>query len=1366
MGIRTFIISAAAYILYTIPSHASVPDGFIQINNNTGLSNSSVTSIFQDSDDVMWFGTWNGLNRYDGASIIQYHPQATEKNSISHQVIRSIAEDSRGYLWVATDFGINRMDRTDGSFDAFFLGYDRPYIYEEGIFSCTISAGGTVAAARKGGQISVFDYESGNFRLLEGCEGLTVTAVLFFDAYGRLWVLTEDNTVARMSVSKGHASDIAVTDMPALHGRLHFDGYDRIWHQSGEKLYCMDIYDPDPEMADSGLKIRSTLNSIRNMDGEIFLCTTGGCYVSGKWTGLERLTEEEIPVWSVFKGSQNILWLGTDGKGVLKEKYRPEFISALDRQVGRKFPVRAIAIDRKGTVYIGSKGGGLSILPTGGGIFHNLDVGPGKTYNSVLALEISGERVYVGTDGDGLLYMDSADGRLRKVVMPENRGVLPGSVYAISAQNDTLWLGTSGKGLFRVVMDGSRAVSVENFRHSDSDPESIGSNIIYDLVDDGRYLWMATRGGGLNRFDKVSGKAEIFMAENGGDGFVCSNDVISLLLDSRGRLWVGTSSGLCCICDEASRIPENDGRDIRYFDEASGLPNADIHSILEASDGSIWVSTDKGVARIGGDEPVISSWTYEDGLSNNEFSDGAGFSYDDGRKLYFGSVSGVDVIDPSLVTGESFVPKLSLKSVEVDNTEYFPEGNVISTDYRTGSVTLEFSLPDYVSEEKNSISYFLRKGRGKGHDAIGDHKWIDIGSSRQIVVGRLRPGKYTLWVRGPGAVPDGTDIQADSSTLMTFHLNVAWPVLLKPWLIFIYACIMLGVAVTLFLLHRSRKAIFEELEKEKRENALKEEIVQAKFRFFTNIAHEFSNSITLIFGAVEQIFGMGSGTGGRNAANTKQLMAIRSNADRMHRQIQELMEFSKADSGHLPVVYEKVDVAELLKYTSDNFIDIAETKKIRLTFHVQAGLAQWVTDRSMLEKIVFNLLSNAMKYTPDEGWIEISAGTGTVGDLVISVRNSGPGIARDKLADIFDRYVILDNFETKLSHGHYTRTGIGLALCKDLTGILGGKITADSQENVFTDFTVALPWKDESNIGRTSGSGPEEDDMAETALIHENATVEKAEERSVIMIVDDYQDIRALIADILSDEYDTVEAGDGESAVRLLETVSPALIICDMIMPGMGGIEFVKKVKGDAGSKDIPVVMLSCDSDIENRVNAINTGADMFIVKPFHPRYLKAVVERILESRAGHVVPEEDSATAKEDVRHACRSGAWPCPGGGEDSHDAAGTAGKGMSPFARKVNEALLKNFSDETYNQDALAYDLAMSRVQLYRRVKGELKTTPGELIKRFRIHQAEIMLRETEKTVQEIMYDCGFHNKAYFYREFSRIHNCSPKDFRHRG
>ena len=1344
MGIRTFIISAAAYILYTIPSYASVPDGFIQINNNTGLSNSSVTAIFQDSDDVMWFGTWNGLNRYDGASIIQYHPQAGQTKSISHQVIRSIDEDSEGRLWIATDFGINRMDRADGTFDSYFLGYSSPYIYEERTFSCTISADGTVAASVKGGQIHIFDYSTEEFRLLEGCEGLAVTSVLFFDAYRRLWALTEGNTLVKMSVSDGKASDINAVHMPERSGRLFFDGHDRIWTQARDTIYYMDIYNPDPEMKDSGLHIRSTLNSVKYIDGDIYACSTDGCWKIDSGLCMHRLTEEEIPVWSVFKGSQNILWLGTDGKGVLKEKYRPEFISALDRQVGEKFPVRAIAIDRKGNTYVGTKGGGLSIFPLGGGIFQKFNVGPGKTYNSVLALETAGDRVYIGTDGKGLLYMDQADGVLRRLDLGKGAGEKVESVYAIlSAGTDTLYLGTSGNGLFRAVMDGGKVEYVENFRHSCTDPESIGSNIIYDLADDGQYLWMATRGGGLNRFDKATGKTRIFMEGSGREGFLCSNDVISLLLDSQKRLWAGTSSGLCCV--------DTDG--YKYFDESSGLPNADIHAILEASDSTIWASTDRGIARLDKNASSISSWTYVDGLSDNEYCDGAGFSGKDGKELFFGSVSGVDIIKPEMVGSESFKPKLSLKSVEVDNKRYFPQGNNIITDYRTGSVTLTFSLPDYISEEKNSISYFLKNGRAKGYETLEDSRWIDIGDSRQIVIGRLSPGKYTLWVKASGGHMDA------GTSPMTFHMDVAWPKLLKPWLMALYSCIALGIMAVLYMLHRSRKAIYEALEKEKKENARKEEIVQAKFRFFTNIAHEFSNSITLIFGAVEQIFSSDAG----NGRDRKQLVSIRSNADRMHRQISELMEFSKADAGHLPAVYEKVDIGELLKYTSENFMDMAEAKKILFKIHVQHGLPQWVTDRSMLEKIVFNLLSNAMKYTPEEGWIEIQAGTGAVGDLVISVRNSGPGIAPDKLTDIFDRYVILDNFETKLSHGHYTRTGIGLALCKDLTAVLGGKITADSRQDVFTDFTVTLPWKDESNITRPSSAAEknvlpgysfvkeEGSDAAGCMSTDRDAPDGQASDpgqdgnmdgnndegrtagRSVILIVDDYQEIRDMISDILSCRFDSVQASDGEAALELLGKTSPALIICDMIMPGMGGMEFVKKVKSDTRTASIPVVMLSCDTDMENRVNAINTGADMFIVKPFHPRYLLAAVERMLDR--GHMLEPSDS---------------WP------PACDSA---------FSRKVTDALSKNFSDENYNQDALAYDLAMSRVQLYRKMKSEMKTTPGEFIRNFRIRQAEIMLRETGKTVQEIMYDCGFHNKAYFYREFSRIHNCSPKDFRHR-
>lgn len=1348
MRIPAIIAMCLMAVLESV-SRAAVPDGYMQISNNAGLSNSSVNVIFQDSSDEMWFGTWNGLNRYDGTVLKQYRPQSASGTSISHQVIRSIDEDKDGYLWIATDFGINRMDRSRETFTRYYLGYDRPYIHEEGLFSCCVSGNGTVAAVLKGGTAGIYDRESDSFVPLSGCDSLSIDAVLFFDAAGRLWAETSDRNLARLRLEDGNAEETAVIRLGPHHGKPLYDGGDKIWIQDAEGISCIDIYSPKPEQRVSGLKVLGTLNTVRNINGRLYAGTATGCFMVGHDRSMTNVMDERISVLSIMEGTQDILWLGTDGLGVLKEKYRPAFISALypPPEDSGKFPVRAIFIDSHDNIYTGSKGGGLSVRYAGGNTFRNFDVGPGKTYNSVLSMEQAGDRVYVGTDGAGLLYTDIRGGGLRRMdfsAFSEAEGI--SSVYSIEkAGEDTLYLGTSGNGLFRITLSGSGVTSVRNFRHRDNVSSSIGSNVIYDIADDGGCLWLATRGGGLNRFDKRTGEAEIISGPE--NGACAGNDMLSLLLDSSGRLWAGSSSGLVLVTRQ-----EDGSVCTRLFDEASGLPNTDIHTILEGSDGSVWVSTDKGIARIDRDALSVSSWTYDDGLSDNEFCDGAGFSWKAGKRLYFGSVGGVDVICPEAVEESGFVPKLNLSRVEVDNSRYFPEGNIISTDYRSGSVSLRFSLPDYVSGEKCSVAYFLKRGRDGNPDNIGDSEWIDIGESRQIIASQLRPGNYTLLARAVGA--DGEYGEPQS-----WLIEVSWPMLLKPWLIILYCFTAIAVAAILYRLYKSRKAISEELEQEKRDNAVKEEIVQGKFRFFTNMAHEFSNSITLIFGAVEQIFQTGSGDG----KSRKQLIAIRSNADRMHRQIRELLEFSKADSGHLPVLYEKVDIGELLKYTFDNFIDMAEAGRISLDVRVQENLPQWVSDRSMLEKIVFNLLSNAMKYTPSDGRIEINAKRTEDGSLEIAVKNSGPGIPSDKIDVIFDRYVILDNFESKLSHGHYTRSGIGLALCKDLAEVLGGKITVESVVDEYTLFTVTLPWKDEKSIGvwkdgSTAEYGDATMESGRKTTESEAGTGAPGErqvrsghasrrgKRPAILVADDSSGIRALIADILSDEADVIQAENAETALGMMKDTVPSLVISDMLMPGMGGIAFVKKLKSDPHTADIPVVMLSCDTDIENRVNAIDTGADIFIAKPFHPRYLKAVVDRMLQGSAA-------GASARNSLETVI----------GKVDGNPAGDSG---NTFADKVLEVLGRNFSDENYNQDALAYDMAMSRVQLYRKVKHELGTTPGEFIRRYRIRQAEIMLTQTDKTVQEIMYDCGFHNKAYFYREFSRLHNCSPKDFRNAG
>lgn len=1312
--ILKFIVSIAICLCCQALSHAEMYEGYMRISNNSGLSNSSVTVIFQDSEDVMWFGTWNGLNRYDGASIRQYRPQPRTENSISHQVIRSVSEDRDGYLWIATDYGINRMDRKRETFSKYYLGYGRPYVYEERLFSCCVSSDGVVAAALKGGKVCLYDRSSDSFNPVRGYDG-NVASVLFFDTRQNLWVLTETGTLVRLSLKDGQAGASGSVDVSGISGIPLFDGKDSVWFQKGSSIYNIGISGDSFPVSRTHVVMRSSLNAVANVSGKIFAGTSDGCYEISA-DGKKSLLGKDFPVLSVFSGSQGIFWIGTDGNGVLKELKRPEFITSFRAPGSEHFPVRAIYCDNDGNILTGSKGGGLHVILDNGEHRH-FHAGPGRTSNSVFAIEPADGRVWVGTDGSGLKYLDRGGTSLNSLDMsgfPE--GNMLSSVYAIERSGkDTLYIGTSGNGLFRIILDGgTRVRDIVNYRHIDGDSTSIGSNIIYDMVDDGEVLWLATRGGGLNMFEKSTGRVRIFREDGCLSKSVCSNDVISLLQDSSGRLWAGTTSGLSMMSRSSAGEYE-----FRHFDENSGLPNTNIHAILEGNDSTIWVSTDKGIAKISPRNSfAVSSWSYDDGLSDNEYSDGACFAQDGGSLLYFGSVEGVDVINPSLVPSATYIPKLQLYHVSIDNEPYYPSSNEIVTDYRTGSLAMTFSLPEYAPGQKSSLAYVLYKGKGKSPEEISEQAWLNIGESRQIILNRLSPGKYAVYVK---AVNQGEPCGVPQS----WRISVSWPKLFNPWLAVIYLMLIVAVATVLYLLHRSRKMIFEELEKQKWENAFKEEITQAKLRFFTNIAHEFSNSITLIFGAVEQIFSLGISDSGIR----KQLIAIRSNADRMHRQISELMEFSKADSGHLPVMYEKVDVNELIKYTFDNFLDVADAKKIHLSFHIQDSLPGWVTDRSMLEKIVFNLISNSMKYTPSDGWIQISARQGESGNLEISVSNSGPGIRPENISKIFDRYVILDNFETKLSSGHYTRTGIGLALCKDLAELLGGTIAVRSNVDEFTDFTVSLPWKDEGDIYE-----PE-------AVADEQGAGVSPVKGQTVMVIDDFAGIRELISDILSDEYSVVKAADAESALAILKETRPALIICDMVMPGMGGIQFVKNIKADEATRSIPVLMLSCDSDIDNRVNAINTGAEMFIVKPFHPRYLKAVVERMLgrdgASSAGSLL--EDTIEKVEGKYHV------------RDN------------TFKDKVMDALSRNFSDETYNQDALAYDMAMSRVQLYRKIKHDLGTTPGELIRRYRIRQAEILLRETDKTVQEIMYDCGFHNKAYFYREFSRLHNCSPKDFR---
>lgn len=1333
------------WLLVTPNQLYSMNEVTYRLCNNDGLSNSSVNTIFQDSENIMWFGTWDGLNRYDGTSFAQYRPIPGNEQSISNQIIRKIFEEDKHHLWIVTDYGINRFNKLSGKFTQHLLGYKDKYTFQENSFMCSSSNHGIIVASSYKSCIYVFNKKSESFYPLsiKGEHKTGNITELFFDEKNFLWIQNENGEILRFAIEQtAHTATASLMNrfkLPEGVKKIIYDKDKNIWFAKNNTLYYIDTYSKQLEVNNTNIQIEGILNCVFATENELHIGTTTS-YVTIKDGKISRKLNGEASVLSIFKGSQNITWIGTDGKGIYQRYNKPNFLTLINSQRMpqlKNFAIRALVKDNTGNIWVGSKGGGLSKISylgaTGLEKIQNFNVGSGLTNNSILSISKSaGNNLWIGTDGYGLYYYSADENRIRQLQFKGTGN--PEQIYSVYSilQTDpqTLYLGSSGGGLLKLGIDAQNNITnIEQFRYKEGERGTISSNIVYAIIEDGSYLWIGTRGGGLNRFDKRNNNFTTYKNKSTQVNSLSSNDVISLHKDLKGRIWVGTTSGLNLI-----EKMSGDKISFKRFNEGDGLPNTNIHAIQEDSQDNIWVSTSNGLARIEPEEFKINSYFYEDGLQDNEFSDGASFATSDRTELYFGGINGFNIIHPSMIGARKFMPTLLLNRILVDNSELPMPGNnsdeKIAVSYQTGSIALGFSVPDFVDNKSCQIAYQLVKKTILGKNKL-QKEWINPGQNKHIILNKLNPGDYTLYVKYCNADQVWSNEPFKMSIAVTPPLWETW------WAILLYILFMIGGSILFYYFKKYKMSMNHKLELEKREIIKKEEIHQAKLKFFTNIAHEFSNSITLIYGSIEQIFINNN----IDPKSRKQLVSIKRNAERMHEQIQQLMEFRKAETGHLTIRPERVDVAEMIKYTLDNFIDAADSKKINIRLDLQENIPAWIIDRGMLEKIIFNLLSNAMKYTPINKQITIGLKVSEENKLILTCTNSGAGIKPENLSQIFNRFQVLDNFESKLSQGLYTRNGIGLAMCRDFATLLGGTITVDSRVDEYTTFTVALPQGDEMKVINIA----ETDKNISSVVEPFKETDDSQENKNVtILIVDDQEEIRKLITEVLSGEgYRMFSASNGKEALDAVHNHIPDLIICDIIMPEMDGITLLKILKETNDTRHIPVILLSSKSDIENQIIGLETGANIFISKPFHPKHLKAAVKRVLGNNSIIKAFADTPQAYKEKYNNQLIN--------------------KGDKELIDRIIELLQENSGDESYNQDSLADDLLISRVQLYRKMKQITQKTPGDFIRNFRIKQAERMLITTDKTVQEIMNECGFRNKAYFYREFAKIHNCSPKDFR---
>lgn len=1332
----------AASFQFSAEASAYSKETHYVLSNKDGLSNNSVTCVCQDSAGIVWIGTWEGLNAYNSSGFRIWKSNPADSNTLSSNIIRGISEQKPGIIWVTTDYGVNRIDVRRDKIKRFYLGYEHSNPAKDKTFDMSVSDSHRVFCSAYGWGLAYYNETMDRMEAFNIPETNTSDiANIHCTGDGRLVLVSQQGHVTEARYRFRDSGQIDITDktdlLPDTEITASFKTGTSLFLVSEDSLYRYAPRDTisacSESMKASPLPFRGEVRAITEVsDNEIIIAFYDYGVMRMKLDGdggrmISAL--KDVNIFALHYGTQDILWAGTDGQG-LWAVYDNEFAmnkvsSAVMFQSGRA-PVRSFFKDGD-KLYVGTKGNGIFVMEADR-LTGRYNKGNGLADNAVYAFERGyNDDVFIGTGESGLNVLSLRTGKISRII-PES-GCMFNEVYDIKRDdaNGCLWIGTYGCGLIRLRLEYSggeyRIAESRAYVNSKENPGSINSNIVFPLLLDGPdALWVGTKGGGLDRLDIKSGTFT-HSTVSPAPGSISSNDVSSLFFSRDSTLWIGTSYGL-------NRIVSKDGRSFTFesFTDRDGLVNNSTHGIAEDAEGKLWISTSGGLSVFNPEEKGFVSYCNDDALQNNEYADGACLR--SGDTVYFGGVDGYNWFAPDGIHRRTYMPGIVFSGMRImgGGSENISQGDRITLRHDENFFDIGFSAIEFIDNGKCEYSYMLEGfNTGWVYTAAGIASFTNV-----------PPGKYTFKVR----CTNGDKVWNSGTASISIRIKRPWWNTVAANLIYILLLTAFAYTVLMFLNERVRQKHELEIESLKKKKLV--DTYEAKLRFFTNIAHEFMTPLTLIIGPIEQM------TGGKYNFPPKvnrYHRIIYSNAERMRRLIQELIDFRRIDTDHARPVYSHIDIAEITAGILDNFSEISEEQHISLDTDMPAELPA-VCDRNAVEKILYNLVSNAYKYTPDGGQIQISIRKEN-GNIHFAITNSGKGISPENIDKVFDRFVILDKYESQASKGNLIRNGIGMALVYSLVKMLGGEITVTSVPGESATFRLSLP---EGSADQATASAV----ISEFAYTVPEVTPEMpqaepeandaAENRETVMIVDDDRSIRDLVADILGESYRIIQAGNGTEAVEHLKQVRPDLIITDLNMPEMNGAELLKYIKGNEITKSIPVIFLAFRSDMDTEAETYELGSEVFIPKPFSTRHLTAVVRQVLKSRS--VLKDwYNSALSSSDVYQ----------GNIVDASD---------KDFIVRLTQLIEENIADEELSLDWLCSQMGVSRTQMYRKVKELASMTPVEFIRSVKLNKAARLLRTTGMTVQEVMYNSGFNNKSYFYREFAAMYRCSPKEYRKAG
>ncbi|MFO7977422.1 MAG: two-component regulator propeller domain-containing protein [Bacteroidales bacterium] len=1335
-----------------------------KISNEQGLSNSSVNCLFQDSRGYMWFGTWDGLNRFDGKNIQTFYPDSFDTLSLSNNIIRNILEDQHGALWVVTERGMDRYSHDEQIFQTWFSDYPELSL-EENSVKARLGPDGNIWVNASG--IGAFRYSSADREFIPvSFPEASRQLVQDFYIRGNTLFLLEQQVLRIYNLNDAHQPDLVnnmVLETPAkgiMDKSWLFEFEDQVFlarafRESGLQIVNLrngEFYDP----GDVALKV-TALNPgldgsfiwLGTDDGNVFRYFPATSHLEDVTSQISPLAGKKVKIWSILETSEDLLWIGTDGEGIFYSLLNPKPFFQIQRgeaahqQLNHKI-VRAIYEDQQGNLWVGTRGNGMNLIPAADQPTKYYNTDNGLSNNAVLSInEDLDKNLWIGHDGMGIDVLDKASGRFYH--FPDDlyggEHLEFGSVYAICIDAfGQVWLGTSGYGVIGLdVSKKNGRYILDHFQHFHNEglSSTLKSNIVYSIVEEKpNILWFGTRGAGVYRFNTLTGQSENFQRSSVLKQGLIDNDILSLKMSSEGILWVGSSGGLTAVNINYSPYS------FQHYNLKNGLPSNTIHAILEDPQGNIWVSTNKGLSKWDIRKQLFMNFNHADGLQSNEYTDGAAEYGQRSGRFYFGGINGLDWFYPQDIKTSERMSPLVFTGFRLYNRRILPGDSILSLPgniddleeivlkHHQNFFTVEFSTLNFVNPDKTMFQYKLE---GFNSD------WVFAAHQREANFTNVPFGKYRLLVK---ATNEDAIWQDETREISIVILPPFW----KTWPAYVFYVLIL--VLTGYLIYRvqshglliKQKRTLERLQQEK-EN----ELNHYKLQFFTNMAHEFGTPLTLILASSASLLNNGPGDDKSSAL----LKSIYDNSRRMQRLVNELLEFRKIDAGREKLVPVKTELVNNLQKIVDAFSHFAREHELDISFEPEMHDLWIKIDKEKLEKIMLNLLSNAIKYTPSGGSIRVMLSR-QANQVNIDVADTGIGIPDEALSQVFNVFYQNDSAQKRPSPA-IKGTGIGLAYTRALVELMQGKIWVESVPDKGSTFHVLLPVEEvSSGWAHPATSGSEQLFQSISEAIVDNKSDLKTKSvthpklwtiprKFRILVAEDDKELSNFLFNMLSEQYDVVLADDGNKALELIRTTRIDLLVSDIMMPLMDGLALCRMLKKDLLTSHIPVILLTAKSDIEQRIQGLEMGADSYIPKPFHPRHLFVRIEKLLRNR--EQVFQHFKATF------------------GTPSYSSQNEFSPRDNRLLEKCINYIYENYPDENLDAERLASYLALSKAQLYRKIKALTGLTPHGLIKNFRLKKARQMLSDGKHSITDIIFLTGFNNRTYFYRSYKEVFGETP-------